>query len=112
VTEAQEYRCDSCGGPLGQRPWHGIPYICGKCEVETLNDTPDLTGPYIESYYELAGARNTIAKIFNRLEFNGTRVTEGVDPIAEVVDQIEELISKFHETLVENDEQWDDTTGL
>jgi len=50
----------------------------------------------------MAGVRNTLAKVFDRMEYNGFQVTEGVDPIAEVVDQIEVLINTFRETMVES----------
>lgn len=105
MAETRDSTCDICGGPLGQQRWRGFPPICSKCEMETIHDTPDLSGPYIDAYTRLRDVRNTLADTFRYLEAEGEAMTEG-DPIVEVIDQIEDIAQTFLETVVQSMERW------
>lgn len=102
---AREYTCDICGGPLGQQRWRGFPPICSKCEMESIHETPGLSGPYIDSYTRLRDLRNGLADIFRYLEQEGEEMTEG-DPIVEVIEQIQDLAETFKDTVVKPMEEW------
>ncbi|HLJ68864.1 MAG TPA: hypothetical protein VKX16_16025 [Chloroflexota bacterium] len=99
AIETREYTCDICGGPLGQQRWRGFPPICSKCEMESIHDTPGLSGPYLDSYNRLRDLRNTLADIFRYIEEEGEELSEG-DPIVEVIEQIQDLAETFRETVV------------
>jgi hypothetical protein len=99
ATETKEFTCDICGGPLGQQRWRGFPPICSKCEMESIHDTPGLSGPYLDSYNRLRDLRNSLADIFRYIEDEGEEMTEG-DPIVEVIDQIQDLAETFKESVV------------
>jgi hypothetical protein len=105
MTEVREPTCDICGGPLGQQRWRGFPPICSKCEMESIHDTPGLSGPYIDSYNRLRDLRNSLADIFRGLEEEDEAIVEG-EPIVEVIDQIEDLAQTFLETVVKPAEEW------
>jgi hypothetical protein len=105
MTDLREARCDICGGPLGQQRWRGFPPICSKCEMESIHDTPDLSGPYIDAYNRLRDLRNSLADIFRTLEAERIEVVEG-EPIVEVIDQIEDLAQTFLDTVVKPVEEW------
>ncbi len=105
MIETREFTCDICGGPLGQRRWRGFPPICSKCEMESIHDTPDLSGPYLDSYNRLRDLRNTLAEVFRHLENEGEEILEG-EPIVEVIDQIQDLAETFKESVVKPVEYW------
>jgi hypothetical protein len=107
ITETKEFTCDICGGPLGQQRWRGFPPICSKCEMESIHDTPGLSGPYLDSYNRLRDIRNTLADIFRYIEDEGEEMTEG-DPIVEVIDQIQDLAETFKESVVSDIDDLDD----
>lgn len=108
MTETREFTCDICGGPLGQQRWRGFPPICSKCEMESIHDTPGLTGPYLDSYNRLRDIRNTLADIFRHLETEGEEMMEG-EPIVECIEQIEDLAQTFLESVVNHvDETWEE----
>jgi hypothetical protein len=107
VVEARELACDICGGPLGQQRWRGFPPVCSKCEMESIYDTPDLSSDYLDSYNRLRDLRNTLADIFRHIEEEGEEVSEG-EPIAEVIDQIEDLAQTFLDTVVKPVDEWDE----
>jgi hypothetical protein len=107
ATETREYTCDICGGPLGQQRWRGFPPICSKCEMESIHDTPGLSGPYLDSYNRLRDIRNTLADTFRYIEDEGEELTEG-DPIVEVIDQIQDLAETFKETVVSQLDELDE----
>src|SRR2546421_5928346 len=90
APETKEFTCDICGGPLGQQRWRGFPPICGKCEMESIHDTPDISGPYMDAYNRLRDLRNQLADTFRVIEEEAMGITEG-EPIVEVIDQIEDL---------------------
>lgn len=98
-TELKEYACDICSGPLGQNRWRGFPPICSKCEMDSIHDTPGLSGPYLDSYNRLRDLRNTLTEVFGYLETEGEAVIEG-EPIAELIDQIEDLVQTFKDSVV------------
>ena len=106
VKDRTNYRCDICGGPLGQQRWRGFPPVCSKCEMESIHDTPDLSGPYLDTYNRLRDIRNHLADTFRQMEDDGTEITEG-EPIAEVIDQIEDLAQTFLETVVKPVDDWE-----
>jgi hypothetical protein len=106
MTEDRDSTCDICGGPLGQQRWRGFPPICSKCEMESIHDTPGLSGPYLDSYNRLRDIRNMLADTFRYLEDEGEEITEG-DPIVEVTDQIEDLAQTFLETVVKTVDEWE-----
>ena len=99
AIETREFTCDICGGPLGQQRWRGFPPICSKCEMESIHDTPGLSGPYLDSYNRIRDLRNTLADICRWLEDEDEDITEG-DPIVEVIDQIQDLAETFKESVV------------
>ena len=99
VTDTRDGTCDICGGPLGQQRWRGFPPICAKCEMESIHETPGLSGPYLDAYNRLRDLRNGLADIFRYLEDEDEQVTEG-EPIVDVVDQIQDLAETFKETVV------------
>lgn len=99
AVENRDFTCDICGGPLGMQRWRGFPPICGKCEMESIHDTPGLSGPYLDSYNRLRDLRNTLADIFRYIEDEGEEMTEG-EPIVEVIDQIQDLAETFKESVV------------
>jgi len=107
VTETRDFTCDICAGPLGQQRWRGFPPICGKCEMESIHDTPGVSGPYIDAYNRLRDIRNTLADVFRQLENDGEDMLEG-EPIVEVIDQIEDLSQTFLESVVEPAEDWEE----
>ncbi|GAC1444058.1 MAG: hypothetical protein NVSMB52_02990 [Chloroflexota bacterium] len=98
-TEARDYKCDICSGPLGQQRWRGYPPICSKCEMEIIHDTPGLSGPYLDSYNRLRDLRNTLADIFRHLESEGDELVEG-EPIVEAIEQIQDLAETFRDSVV------------
>lgn len=105
---AEEALCDVCGGPLGEQRWRGFPPICGACEMESLHDTPDLSGPYIDTYIRLRDIRNTMATTFHHLEEEGEPISPGT-PLYEVIEQIEDLSSTFLEAVAESaEDDWDE----
>lgn len=101
----QEATCDMCGGPLGQQRWRGFPPICSRCEMETIHDTPGLTGPYIDAYNRLRDIRNTLADTFRNIETESIPAVEG-EPIVEVIDQIEDLAQTFLDSVVVPADEW------
>jgi uncharacterized Zn finger protein (UPF0148 family) len=105
VGNGQTFTCDICGGPLGQQRWRGFPPICSKCEMESIHETPDLSGPYLDAYNRLRDIRNMLADTFRQLEDEGEEVVEG-EPITEVIDQIEDLAQTFLDTVVKPVEEW------
>jgi len=107
VTETRDFTCDICAGPLGQQRWRGFPPICGKCEMESIHDTPGVSGPYIDAYNRLRDIRNTLADVFRQLENDGEDMLEG-EPIVEVIDQIEDLSQTFLESVVKPAEDWEE----
>lgn len=106
AAEARELACDICGGPLGQQRWRGFPPVCSKCEMESIYDTPDLSSSYLDSYNRLRDLRNALADIFRHIEEEGEEVSEG-EPIAEVIDQIEDLAQTFLDTVVKPVDEWE-----
>ncbi len=107
MTETRDFTCDICAGPLGQQRWRGFPPICGKCEMESIHDTPGVSGPYIDAYNRLRDIRNTLADVFRQLENDGEDMLEG-EPIVEVIDQIEDLSQTFLESVVKPAEEWEE----
>ncbi len=107
MTETRDFTCDICAGPLGQQRWRGFPPICGKCEMESIHDTPGVSGPYIDAYNRLRDIRNTLADVFRQLENDGEDMLEG-EPIVEVIDQIEDLSQTFLESVVKPAEDWEE----
>jgi len=107
VIETRDFTCDICAGPLGQQRWRGFPPICGKCEMESIHDTPGVSGPYIDAYNRLRDIRNTLADVFRQLENDGEDMLEG-EPIVEVIDQIEDLSQTFLESVVKPAEDWEE----
>ena len=105
MNDTREATCDICGGPLGQQRWRGFPPICSKCEMESIHDTPGLTGPYLDSYNRLRDLRNALADIFRTLDEEGPVINEG-EPIHEIIDQIEDLAQTFLDTMVLPVEEW------
>jgi hypothetical protein len=106
APETKDFTCDICGGPLGQQRWRGFPPICSKCEMESIHDTPGLSGPYLDSYNRLRDLRNQLADIFRYLEDEGEEMMEG-EPIVEVIDQIEDLAQTFLDSVVKPVEEWE-----
>lgn len=102
---AQDATCDICGGPLGQQRWRGFPPICSRCEMDTIHDTPGLTGPYIDAYNRLRDIRNTLADTFRTIEAEPIPAVEG-EPIVEVIDQIEDLAQTFLDSVVIPADDW------
>ncbi len=107
MIETRDFTCDICAGPLGQQRWRGFPPICGKCEMESIHDTPGVSGPYIDAYNRLRDIRNTLADVFRQLENDGEDMLEG-EPIVEVIDQIEDLSQTFLESVVKPAEDWEE----
>ncbi len=107
MTETRDFTCDICAGPLGQQRWRGFPPICGKCEMDSIHDTPGVSGPYIDAYNRLRDIRNTLADVFRQLENDGEDMLEG-EPIVEVIDQIEDLSQTFLESVVKPAEDWEE----
>lgn len=105
MSEALESTCDMCGGPLGQHRWRHFPPICTKCEMETIHATPDLSAPYLDAYNRLRDARSMLTDTFRYLEEEEEGITEG-DPITDVLDQIEDLIQTFRDSVVQTVEEW------
>lgn len=106
ATETREFTCDICGGPLGQQRWRGFPPICSKCEMESIHDTPDLSGPYLDSYNRLRDIRNALAEVFRALEDEGEVISEG-EPIAEIIDQILDVAETFKESVIKPVDYWE-----
>lgn len=107
MVDTRDARCDICGGPLGQQRWRGFPPICSKCEMESIHDTPGLSGPYIDAYNRLRDLRNSLADTFRGLEAEKIEVVEG-EPIVEVIDQIEDLAQTFLDSVVQPVDEWAD----
>src|SRR5437588_379745 len=99
TTEVRDTTCDICGGPLGQQRWRGFPPICARCEMDSIHDTPGLSGPYVDAYNRLRDVRNTLADIFRTIEDEGENISEG-EPIVDVIDQIQDLAETFKESVV------------
>lgn len=99
MVDVKEATCDICGGPLGQQRWRGFPPICSRCEMESIHDTPGLSGPYIDAYNRLRELRNSLADTFRTIEAESLEINEG-EPIVEVIDQIEDLAQTFLDTMV------------
>ncbi len=108
MTDAEQFTCDICGGPLGQQRWHGFFPICSKCELQSINDTPDLSGPYLDAYNHLRDIRNSLAAAFLELEEEDDEISEGDlrEPVAEVIDQIADLAQTFLDTVVKPAEEF------
>lgn len=107
VIDTREATCDICGGPLGQQRWRGFPPICSRCEMESIHDTPDISGDYLDSYNRLRDVRNTLADIFRYIEDGSEEVSEG-EPIAEVIDQIQDLAETFKEQCIKPMDELED----
>lgn len=105
MTQVSEATCDICGGPLGQQRWRGFPPICSRCEMESIHDTPGLTGPYIDAYNRLRDIRNQLADTFRSIESEPIPAVEG-EPIVEVIDQIEDLAQTFLDSVVIPADEW------
>ena len=105
MTDVKEATCDICGGPLGQQRWRGFPPICSKCEMESIHDTPGLSGPYIDAYNRLRDLRNSLADSFRFIEAEDLEMNEG-EPIVEVIDHIEDLAQTFLESKVQSVDEW------
>ena len=73
--------------------------------MESIHETPGLSGPYLDAYSRLRDVRNSLAEVFRYLEDEGEPIVEG-DPIAEVIDQILDLADTFKESLVKPIEEW------
>ena len=101
MVDVKEATCDICGGPLGQQRWRGFPPICSRCEMESIHDTPGLSGPYIDAYNRLRELRNSLADTFRTIESEPLEINEG-EPIVEVIDQIEDLAQTFLDTMVQS----------
>jgi hypothetical protein len=101
MVDVKEATCDICGGPLGQQRWRGFPPICSRCEMESIHDTPGLSGPYIDAYNRLRELRNSLADTFRTIESESLEINEG-EPIVEVIDQIEDLAQTFLDTMVQS----------
>jgi uncharacterized Zn finger protein (UPF0148 family) len=107
TAEIREFTCDICGGPLGQQQWRGFPPICSKCEMESIHETPGVSGPYLDAYIRLRDIRNTLADVFRYLENESDEINDG-EPIAEIIDQIEDLAQTFLETVVTPVDDWEE----
>lgn len=99
MTDTRDNVCDICGGPLGQQRWRGFPPICGRCEMESIHGTPDLSGPYLDAYTRLRDLRNQLADTFRVIEEEGEPMVEG-EPIVELIQQIQDLTDTFVDALV------------
>jgi hypothetical protein len=75
--------------------------------MESIHNTPDLSGPYLDAYNRLRDIRNMLADTFRHLEGEGEPITEG-EPIVEVIDQIEDLAQTFLETVVTSVDDWEE----
>jgi hypothetical protein len=73
--------------------------------MESIHDTPGLSGPYLDSYSRLRDLRNTLADTFRVLEEEGGEILEG-EPIVEVIDQIEDLAQTFLDSVVVPVDEW------
>jgi hypothetical protein len=73
--------------------------------MESIHETPGLSGPYLDSYSRLRDVRNSLAEVFRYLEDSGEPIIEG-DPIAEVIDQLLDLTETFKEIVVKPIEEW------
>jgi hypothetical protein len=107
MVDVKEATCDICGGPLGQQRWRGFPPICSRCEMESIHDTPGLSGPYIDAYNRLRELRNSLADTFRTIEAESLEINEG-EPIVEVIDQIEDLAQTFLDSVVKPVDDWGD----
>jgi hypothetical protein len=67
--------------------------------MESIHDTPGLSGPYIDAYNRLRELRNSLADTFRTIEAESLEINEG-EPIVEVIDQIEDLAQTFLDTMV------------
>ncbi|MGI8967654.1 MAG: hypothetical protein ACR2GA_00920 [Chloroflexota bacterium] len=105
MVETQESTCDICGGPLGQQRWRGFPPVCSRCEMESIHDTPGLSGPYLDAYNRLRDCRNTLAELFRHFEAETEAIIEG-DPVADIIDQTQDLIETFKESVVKPVDYW------
>jgi hypothetical protein len=74
--------------------------------MESIHDTPGLSGPYLDAYNRLRDIRNALADSFRYLEDEEEEIAEG-DPIFEVIDQIEDLAQTFLETVVKPVDEWE-----
>jgi hypothetical protein len=106
VAEAREAKCDICGGALGRQRWRGFPPVCSKCELQSIHETPGLSGPYLDSYNRLRDLRNALADVFRGLEEQGEAISEG-DPIGDIIDQVQDLIETFKESVVKPIDYWE-----
>jgi len=73
--------------------------------MESIHDTPDISGPYLDAYNRLRDIRNMLADTFRHLEDEGDDITEG-EPIWEVIVQIEDLTQTFRESVVTPVDEW------
>lgn len=105
MTEAREFICDICAGPLVQQRWRGFPPVCSKCEMESIHDTPGLSGPYLDSYNRLRDLRNALAEVFRLLEAESEEIIEG-EPIPEIIEQIVDLTDTFRESVIKPLDYW------
>jgi hypothetical protein len=102
MAESREAKCDICGGPLGRQRWRGFPPVCSKCELQSIHETPGLSGPYLDSYNRLRDLRNALADVFRGVE----AISEG-DPIGDIIDQVQDLIETFKESVVKPIDYWE-----
>lgn len=73
--------------------------------MESIHDTPDLSGPYLDSYSRLRDLRNALADAFRALEEEDLEIVEG-EPIVEIIDQIEDLAQTFLDSVVVPVDEW------
>jgi hypothetical protein len=73
--------------------------------MNSIHETPDLSGPYLDAYNRLRDIRNMLADTFQHLEDEDEEIVEG-EPITEVIDQIEDLAQTFLDTVVKPVEEW------
>jgi hypothetical protein len=73
--------------------------------MESIHDTPGLTGPYIDAYNRLRDIRNQLADTFRSIESEPIPAVEG-EPIVEVIDQIEDLAQTFLDSVVIPADEW------
>ncbi|GAC1508575.1 MAG: hypothetical protein NVS2B16_05640 [Chloroflexota bacterium] len=109
TADGREFTCDICSGPLGQQRWRGFFPICTKCELDSIHDTPGITGPYLDAYNQLRDLRNMLADAFRNLEEGKEEIIEG-DPLAEVIDQIADLSQTFLDSMVKPAEEFVEET--
>jgi hypothetical protein len=73
--------------------------------MESIHDTPGLSGPYLDTYNRLRDIRNALADAFRHMENEDEPITEG-EPVVEIIDQIEDLAQTFLESVVKPLDEW------